>query len=60
MCTGVVVEFVRSNITVSEGEGEAHICLRLEGQTEDQVIIKLTASPDTAEGRALLPKCIKA
>ena len=48
------MQFVRSGYTVSEGDGEVQVCLRLEGQVADQVILRLTASPVTAEGAASL------
>ena len=48
------MQFVRSGHTVSEGDGEVQVCLRLEGQVADQVILRLTASPVTAEGAASL------
>ena len=48
-----MVEFVGSEYTVSEGDGEVQVCLRIAGQVADEAIVRLITSPDTAEGSQL-------
>ena len=45
-----MVEFVEKVYTVSEGDGEAEVCLRVDRQITFPLVVRLLASPDTAEG----------
>ena len=47
---GAVVEFVGSEYSVAEGDGEVKVCIRIDGQVADEAIVRLIALPDTAEG----------
>lgn len=51
-----MVEFVDSEYTVSEGDREVQVCLRIDGQVADQAIVRLTAFSDTADGMVTIHK----
>ena len=50
MVTVAVVEFVESAYTASEGDGIVEVCLRIDRQVSTPIGVRLTPSPDTAEG----------
>ena len=45
-----------SEYTVSEGDKEVQVCLRIDGQVADEAIVRLTAISDTADGIVTIHK----
>lgn len=49
-----VVEFVETEYSVVENEGEVEVCLRLQGSIGSSVVVQLNVSSQTAQGELSL------
>lgn len=51
LCAVPVVRFVETEYTVSEGDGEVEVCLMIDGEISFSIVVRLFATPGTAEGK---------
>ena len=45
-----MVEFVETAYTIDEGDGAVDVCVRISGMASSPIVVRLIATPDTAEG----------